>query len=308
MESLLDIVSAGDRSSAARPSASVSVTEPKVGGFQISSCVGDLSSCLVGENPGQSPHLFSQEDKTDIRARPVGVRHRDPEHRERLEQTRLRQWSTIDWVESQVARQPCHHRFRAGIVAAEEHAGALRSESRIGHVGGTNRVERLHNPGAGSPGCDVFAGRQVPEGEAGEIGLERIRCIDHHLAAQVAGVFEGGLRVAPRCGEYVTSAPTTAAFTLIARARFTVAVTRVCTFASFGLRTPKATSWPFEAHIFPSVPPTLPAPMIAILMASSLRSLRLSRFIIRGVSTCCLASPAARRRSWGCRHRDKAAR
>jgi len=48
-------------------------------------------------------------------------------------------------------------------------------------------------------------------------------------------------------------------------------------------------------------------PMSAILMASSLRSLRLSSSIVRGVSTYCLARPAARRRSWGCRHRDKAA-
>jgi len=42
----------------------------------------------------------------------------------------------------------------------------------------------------------------VPDREAGEIGLERIRRVDDHRAAEIASFLEGGLGRAPRGGEH----------------------------------------------------------------------------------------------------------
>ena len=48
---------------------------------------------------------------------------------------------------------------------------------------------------------------------------------------------------------------------------------------SSGLRTPDVTSWPRLCHAVPDERPTLPAPMIAILMVAPLRYVRLARYL-----------------------------
>jgi hypothetical protein len=50
-------------------------------------------------------------------------------------------------------------------------------------------------------------------------------------------------------------------------------------FGSSGFRTPNVTSWPRLWHAVPNECPTLPAPMIAILMVAPLRYLRLARYL-----------------------------
>src|SRR3984893_17062472 len=48
---------------------------------------------------------------------------------------------------------------------------------------------------------------------------------------------------------------------------------------SSGLRTPNVTSWPRLCHAVPNERPTLPAPMIAILMVAPLRYVRLAGYL-----------------------------
>ena len=50
-------------------------------------------------------------------------------------------------------------------------------------------------------------------------------------------------------------------------------------FGSSGLRTPNVTSWPRLRHAVPNERPTLPAPMIAILMVAPLRCVRLAGYL-----------------------------
>jgi hypothetical protein len=45
------------------------------------------------------------------------------------------------------------------------------------------------------------------------------------------------------------------------------------------LRTPNITSWPRLCHAVPNERPTLPAPMIAILIVAPLRYVRLARYL-----------------------------
>src|SRR5712691_1859758 len=65
-----------------------------------------------------------------------------------------------------------------------------------------------------------------------------------------------------------TSAWAVASFTLEARALPAVALTASWTFLACGSRTPNTMSCPFAAHAFPSVLPTLPAPMIPIFISA----------------------------------------
>src|SRR3989442_819009 len=65
------------------------------------------------------------------------------------------------------------------------------------------------------------------------------------------------------------SAAATAFRTLAACALPPESFSSSSSFRSWGSRTPKTTSCPRAAHAFPSVPPTLPAPMIAIFIPRS---------------------------------------
>jgi hypothetical protein len=50
-------------------------------------------------------------------------------------------------------------------------------------------------------------------------------------------------------------------------------------FGSSGFRTPNVTSWPRLCHAVPNERPTLPVPMIAILIVAPLRGVRLAGYL-----------------------------
>jgi hypothetical protein len=135
----------------------------------------------------------------------------------------------------------------SAFVAAEEHAGALPGESRVGHVHGADRVEGLHNLGSGGPGG--------------------------HLAATTDSA------LAPR-----------------------------------GSGTPSAIACPLADQACASVPPTLPAPMMAILIPPPCPgplSLPLAGILTRPHPHCRRCVEAARSRagdSWPARGTVDAAR
>ena len=54
--------------------------------------------------------------------------------------------------------------------------------------------------------------------------------------------------------------------------------TQRCVLRVVGLRSPNMTSWPRLCHAVPNERPTLPAPMIAILMVAPLRYVRLAGY------------------------------
>src|SRR5262245_20437461 len=105
----------------------------------------------------------------------------------------------------------------------------------------------------------VSSAAHQPKREPGTHPLE-------DLPGKVRGGAEGVLDRGPGTVNAMTSAEATASPTPAWRAFVPARANSSLSFASAGSRTPKKTSCPRLAQAAPSVPPTSPAPMIAILI------------------------------------------
>src|SRR3989442_1437791 len=100
----------------------------------------------------------SQQLESVVRALPLIDGEVDPEHCQRLEQTRVREWADIDRIQPGLFDQLFDYGLGGRIVAAVETVSLLRSKPSVAEVGRADGVERLHHFRSRGPDGHLFCG------------------------------------------------------------------------------------------------------------------------------------------------------
>src|SRR5262245_3793690 len=218
----------------------------------------------------------------------------NPQHSVRLQQPSDGERTHVRRLKPQLVRQPRHVRLGGGVVTADQHRRRPRAKPGVHHHGPADAVESLdHSRAAGPrrhllrPGC-LVPDQQPSFKRSGPRRMGLVASIST-LPLNAPAERSASWVLAHGVERRTTAASAAASATEATRAFDPAAFRSSWPFGARMSRTPKVTRCPPCAHRVPSVPPTFPAPMIAMSITFSFANERLLRPNAPGIEL-----PAAR--------------